>query len=61
MTSSTPPATHPQQPPRPPRAARRRATLRRLARTALFGAVRGLGYAAGTSAAASILWWIGNQ
>jgi hypothetical protein len=35
-----------------------RHTIRRLARTALFAAVRGLAYTAGTATFTVIIWWI---
>ncbi|MFE9659162.1 MULTISPECIES: hypothetical protein [unclassified Streptomyces] len=34
-------------------------TVRRLARTALFGAVRGAGTAAGSAVVAAAVWWLG--
>ncbi|MEV1173399.1 hypothetical protein [Nonomuraea sp. NPDC049784] len=41
------------------RSARRR--LRHLARLALFAAVRGLGYAVGTTTVSAIVWWITHR
>lgn len=36
-------------------------TPRRLARTALFAAVRGLAYASGTGAVGLLVWWLTNR
>lgn len=47
-----------QTPPTTPARRPQRTTVRRLACTALFAAVRGLDYAAGTTTGGVVLWWL---
>ncbi|MQY03287.1 hypothetical protein [Actinomadura macrotermitis] len=48
-------------PQRPDRTRRLKRTGRRLMHAALFAAVRGLAYAAGTGAGGALIWWITHR
>ncbi|MEU7003256.1 hypothetical protein [Nonomuraea sp. NPDC046570] len=53
--------TTPTQPSAAPTRRVRRNIARRLARAALFAAVRGVAYAAGATTVTVIIWWISNR